>query len=275
VASFKGRLTEAAHLYATVARLAGAVGDTQCVAYVTASGALQHAYRGAEPPAIRLARRAKHLAAETRNPTATAWADYALGVVLQDHEPMRAFNLLEQAYLVASAGGNTYVPGVALSIATGILTRHSDPRQAAQFAAEVIGYWCRESHWAQQWVALCNAIDLLIRLGEDEAAATIRGALLASKTAVEPVGVEAARLQANAVELGRRLGPVRLAEATDRGAAMSDATAVAFATATLDRINGQGSPGLGPILSLARWPAMCVGRCTGSHGSAESDPRAI
>src|SRR5207245_1995527 len=103
---------------------------TQCVAYVTASGALQHAYRGDPEEAARLARRAKELAAETGNPTALAWADYALGVALQDVEPDRALVLLERAYTTGRAGHNTYIPGVALSVSAGLLTRHGDPRQA-------------------------------------------------------------------------------------------------------------------------------------------------
>jgi len=242
-ASFDGRFTDAANLYATVARLAERAGDIQCVAYVTASGALQHAYHGATSRATLLASRAKKLAMTTRNPTAIAWAHYALGVALQDNDPERALATLEQALTVAQSCGNTYIPGVALSVAGALVTRHNDPRRAARLVAEVIGYWSHESHWAQQWVALRTAISLLTRLGEDEAAATLYGALEASRTAMRPVGAEAELLDAVITAATGRLGAGRFAEAVARGAKLSDDDAVAFARAALDRVDHAAPPG--------------------------------
>lgn len=241
VASFDGRLTEAADLYSQVAALAEAVGDVHCVAYVTASGALQRAYAGATEPALRLARRAKKLAMATGNPTAIAWANYALGVALQDREPERALAALEQARAVARAGCNTYIPGVALGVSAELMTRHGDSHRAARLAAEVIDHWSYESHWAQQWTALRNLIGLLVRLGEHEAAAAMHAAFTASKTAIPAVGADAELLDANVAEIAHRLGADRFATATAVGTAMSDDDAVAFAMATLERIN-EASP---------------------------------
>jgi predicted ATPase/DNA-binding SARP family transcriptional activator len=236
VASFEGRLDDAASRYLTVARFAARVGDQYSVAYVTASCALQYAYQGSTARAMLLARRAKKLAVPTRNPTAIAWADYALGVALQDRDPERALATLEQARAVGQAGGNTYIPGVALSVAAAVMVRHGDPTRAARLTAEVIGYWSHESHWAQQWVALRTAVGLLTRLGEDEAAATLHGALLASRAAIQPVGAEAERLDAVVADLAERLGADRFAAAIARGATLSDDDAVAFAKTALEEV---------------------------------------
>jgi predicted ATPase/DNA-binding SARP family transcriptional activator len=238
VASYAGRFREAADLYATVARLGRSVGDAHCVAYVTASGALQHAYSGATDEAARLAGEAARLAKATGNPTAIAWADYALGVALQDRDPEPALAALQRARAVARAGRNTYIPGVALSVAVSLLTRHGDLRVASRLAAEVIDYWSHESHWAQQWTVMHHVIRLFTRLGEPTAAATLHGALCASRTAVQAVGVAADLLDAHVTELTRRLGADRFAAAATIGAAMSDDDAVAFARATLERLGG-------------------------------------
>jgi predicted ATPase/DNA-binding SARP family transcriptional activator len=247
VASFEGRLADAEDLYRQVAEFAEGVGDRYSVAYVTASRALQYAYQGRTARAILLAREAKELAATTLNPTAIAWADYALGVALQDHEPEGALAALEQARTIGTAGGNTYIPGVALSVAASVMVRHGDPYRAVSLTAEVIGYWSHESHWAQQWVALRTAVVLLTRHGQDDAAAALHGALRASRAAIPPVGAEAERLNAAVAELTSRMGADRFAAATARGAALSDDDAVAFARTALKRIDHARLPDRGRL----------------------------
>ncbi|HEX6357934.1 BTAD domain-containing putative transcriptional regulator [Actinophytocola sp.] len=236
VASFQGRFDEAATLYMTVAQFAERVGDQYSVAYVTASSALQYAYQGRTARAMLLAQRAHRLATATGNPTAIAWSDYALGVALQDRDPDRAVATLEQAREIGRSGGNTYLPGVALSVAAAIMVRHGDPYRAARLTAEVICYWSHESHWAQQWVALRTAVVLLTRARQDEAAATLYGALRSSRAAIPPVGAEAIRLAAAVAELTTRLDAGRFAAATARGATLSDDDAVAFARTSLERM---------------------------------------
>ncbi|MEV5718786.1 BTAD domain-containing putative transcriptional regulator [Amycolatopsis mediterranei] len=251
VASFRGRLTDAATLYAKVAQLAEQVGDTHCVAYVTASGALQHAYQGAAERAVVLAGQAGKLAMVTRNPTAIAWAHYALGVALQDREPERALATLRQAREVGRAGGNTYIPGVALSVAAALMTRHGDVDQAARLTAEVIDYWSHESHWAQQWVALRTAVSVLARSGEYEAAATLHGALVASDGAIRPIGAEAELSDAVVGAVAGRLGDETFTAAVTRGATLSDDDAVVFAKTALDRI-GRAGPAA-PAHGVVSW----------------------
>jgi predicted ATPase len=241
VASFEGRFLAAAKLYTTVADIAGSAGDTHCVAYVTASGSLQHAYLGDVDTALRLARRADTLAKLTGNPTALAWVGYALGVALQDREPEQALTALDTAFTVGRDGHNTYIPGVALSVAAGLMTRHGDPHRAALLAARVIDYWSHESHWAQQWVALRTVIGLLAKLGEDEAAAMVHSALQASTAAIQPAGADAALLDAVITTVEERLGADEFAAAVAKGRTMSDDDAVAFTKATLVRITRNGS----------------------------------
>lgn len=176
------------------------------------------------------------------NPTTTAWADYALGVALQDRDPRQALATLERARATALGGRNTYIPGVALGVSAALLTRLGDPHQAATLAAEVIDYWSHESHWAQQWTVLRNVIDLFTRLDEHEAAATIHGAFRASKTAIQAAGADAELLDNTVATLEETLGAKRFAAATARGDTMSDDDAVAFVMTTLSRINRADRP---------------------------------
>jgi hypothetical protein len=81
-----------------------------------------------------------------------------------------------------------------------------------------------------------HVIGLFTRVGEHMAAATLHGALTASRTAVQAVGAEAELLDSHVAELTRLLGPDRFAAATTRGTAMSDDDAVAYARATLERL---------------------------------------
>ncbi|MET0136388.1 MAG: AfsR/SARP family transcriptional regulator, partial [Kibdelosporangium sp.] len=247
LASFEGRYTDADQLYARVAKLAETVADDHCVAYVTASRALQKAYDGATPVAVALARRAGELAGDIGNPTAIAWADYTLAVALQDVEPQRSLDLLRRAHRTAGASGNTYIPGVALNVGTGILTQHGSPHQAGLLAVEAIRYWGGESHWTQQWVVASAIIQLLARVGDDEAAVTIHGALRVSGTAIQPAGREAERLHNTVVGLQQRLGIKCFARASARGASMSDDTAIAFAETALTRLNRTDPTGDWPV----------------------------
>ncbi|WP_233160602.1 BTAD domain-containing putative transcriptional regulator [Actinophytocola xanthii] len=235
VASFEDRLADAAHLYAVVAELAGRAGDDQCAAYVTASGALQHAYLGATAHAVSVARRAKKLAMATRNPTAIAWADCVLGVALRDSDPERALAILERANEVGRACGNAYIPGAALSASAAVTTRHDDPYRAARLVLETIGYWSRQNHRVQRWGVLRTAVILLTRFGDDVAAATLHGAVTASGAAVRPTGVDAELLEAAVAGIAERLGTERFAAATAHGAALPEEDVVALARVAVDR----------------------------------------
>lgn len=105
---------------------------------------------------------------------------------------------------------------------------------------QVIDRWQRAGNWTQQWITLQwitlrNVIDLLSRLGADEPAAVLCGALDASRNAASLFGADVDRLASTAAALRVRLGEQRYRRCLDRGAAMTDEGAVMFATAEIDR----------------------------------------
>ncbi len=235
VALFQGRLANAIDLYTAAADLAGDAGDTYFAAYATAGSSYAHSYRGDSRTAVELANRAKRLATSIANPTALAWADYALGEALLDQEPDRARQALDCAVVAARAARNRFVLGVALVSAGSLHTRHGDAAQAARLLGEAVDHWSQAGNWTQQWITLRHVIDLLIRLGAGARAAVLYGALTASTTATPAYGADADRLVTQAAVLRGELGPGRFSAAIARGAALGDDGAERCARAEIDR----------------------------------------
>ncbi len=233
VALFEGRLADAIDLYSAEAHLAGVAGDTYFTVYAIAGASLPRAYQGDRRKAVELAYRAKQLATAIANPTALAWADYALGEALLDQEPDRARQALDRAVAAARAARNRFVLGVALVSAGSLHTRHGDAAQAARLLGEAVDHWSQAGNWTQQWITLRNVIGLLIRQDALEQATVLYGALTASATATPAYGADADRLVTHAAVLRRALGAGRFSAAVARGAALGDNGAAPFASMAL------------------------------------------
>ncbi len=124
--------------------------------------------------------------------------------------------------------------GVALVSAASLRARHGDPYTACDLFSQVIDHWQRADNWTQQWITLRNVIDLLARLGADEPAAILCGALGASRSATPLFGADADRLASTSAALCGRLGERRHRDLLARGAAMTDDDAVMFVAAEID-----------------------------------------
>lgn len=183
--------------------------------------------------AAHLLGRNKRLATAIANPTMLAWAEYALGEALLDHEPDRARQALDRALVAARTAGNRFVLGVTLVSAASLHARHRGPHQALRLFDEAVDYWSQAGNWTQQWITLRNVIDLLVRLGAHEPAGVLYGALTASGTAAPPFGADADRLAAHGAALGTILGADRFAAALARGRALGDTEVVPFTRAAL------------------------------------------
>jgi predicted ATPase/DNA-binding SARP family transcriptional activator len=236
VALFEGRLDDAAQLYILAADLAEKAGDTYFAAYATAGSSLPRSYQGNTGDAVKLAHRAKQLAADIGNPTTLAWADYALGEALLDQQPDRAREALDRAVAAGRTAGNRFVLGVALVSAASLHARHGDLHQASRLFDEAIAYWSQAGNWTQQWITLRNVVDLLVRLDAAEPATVIYGALTASSTATPPYGADAQRLTAHAATLRARLGAAEFSAALARGKDLDEAEIVAFTRGALAQL---------------------------------------
>lgn len=235
VALFEGRLDEAVRCYDQMAHFAEAAGDTYGYAYAMANAALPLAYRSDEAGAVEAAHKARSIAVTANSPYVIAWADYVLGETLAIVNPGGAIVAVDAALATARDTRNRFLEGIALVSAASLRARHGDPSAALDLFGQVIDHWHRAGNWTQQWVTLRNVIDLFTRLGADEPAAILCGALGASRSAAPVFGADADRLASTSAALQARLGEPQHRRCLARGAAMTDDDAVLFAAAEIDR----------------------------------------
>jgi predicted ATPase/DNA-binding SARP family transcriptional activator len=235
VALFEGRLDEATRCYGQMAHFAEAAGDTHGYAYAMANAALPLAYRSDEAGAIEAACRARSIAVTAGSPHIIGWADYVFGEALANVDPCGAIAAVDAALATARETRNRFLEGIALVSAASLQARHGDPCAALPLFGQVIDHWHRAGNWTQQWTTLRNVIDLFARLGADEPAAILCGALGASRSAAPLFGADAGRLASTSTALRARLGEQQYRRCLACGAAMTDDDAVMFATAEINR----------------------------------------
>ncbi len=235
VALFQGRLDEAIGSYHEVVHLAEAAGDSYFGAFAMVAAALPLAYRSDRTSAVEAARRARSVAMTTANPYVMGWADYTLGEALAEVDPDEAIIAIDAALARSQATRNRFLAGVALVSAASIRARHGDPHGALPLFGQVIDHWQRTGNWTQQWITIRNLIDLFARVGVDEPAAVLCGALEVSRTAPGLFGADAERLTSTKAMLRSRLGDLRYRRCYARGAAMTDDAAVVLAATEITR----------------------------------------
>jgi len=230
VALFEGRLSEVDALAATVSRLPVPRGLAQMVELISP---LPAAYRGDLATAVQ---RAEELYANARTgdrAVLLGWTTYVLAEVLIDIDPDRAQALLLEALNEAAHTGDRYLTGAASVAAAAVTGRHGDPAAAAHLFLDVIGHWSDLGDWLHQWTTLRNVVNLLVRVGRDQDAAVLHGALTARENAAPIYGEDAERMAAARDLLESRLGNARLAELSYRGRLLADADVVALARTAL------------------------------------------
>jgi hypothetical protein len=226
VAMFEGRLEDSAAASQQVAELARRDGDHFHAVVGLGNLAVARGYSGDTSTAVETARASRDEAERSGSPSALAWSAYASGEVIAATNPKDALTFLDRAVELADTVEAHFIRGVALLSATSLRARHGDPSIASHALVRIIDHWEQAGNWRQQWVTLRSAVELLARLGNDEAAATVLGAIDAHDAA-NIYGADAERLSVLQAELGTRLGPLadeRLAE----GHAISPADVVAF-----------------------------------------------
>jgi predicted ATPase/DNA-binding SARP family transcriptional activator len=247
VALFEGRLADAERIFGDLAREAGDAGDGYLRTLAVWNLAFVRAYAGDTEGAVALATQARRQAHALGSPTMIAWATYSEAEVLLDADPERALALLDEAIASARAIGSQYLVGVALISQASVQARHGDPVRALLRFQDVLAHWHDAGGWTQLWVAMRSIVSLLTRVGADEAAAVLYGALRASATAAPAYGADAERLAAAAETLAERLGRERLDKAIRRGGTLGDDEAVAHAAAAI----GEVATGVPPVRPAA------------------------
>lgn len=230
-ALFNGDLAEARELGRRAAELAETVGDDYQALISRVTENLALAYGGETDTAIEQAEAVLGAVMGSDCPSARAWGLYHLGETQLDRDPDRALALVDEGEARAATVGNTFLLGVAGTSATTLRARHGDPRAAVRRFPDLIDLWDRAGNWTQQWTMLRSLITTLVRLGRDDPAAVLYGALQASPTAAPLFGADAERMASALGTMEDRAGRDQVAAWVDRGRGLRDHEVVQLARA--------------------------------------------
>ena len=209
-ALFDGDLAEAERLATEISRLVerGALGGFGDVA--RSLEALVPTYRGDVATGLRRAEQMQARSERAGAHVPAAWAKYLRGEAVLDTDPVLAGTLLREAVTVARRDGDGYLDGVALVSLASLHSRHGEVPDAVTTFREVVEHWHRVGDWTHQWTTVRGVVDLLVRLGRDEEAAVLLGAVRSRTTSAEVFGDDAARLRDAEGVLAARLGAAAL-----------------------------------------------------------------
>ena len=218
--------------------LARVVGDTTHQAREHAARALALGYLGQLDTAHAELAAATSLATTAGNPTVEAFCDYVAGELRIETAPKEALPLFERARSVSRLIGNRYLAAIAGVSAVSCAARIGDPARALEGYGELLDYFERTGSRAQQWTTVRTVIETLTRLGRDESAAILHGALTTSPSAPPLIGRDAIRMHDAASTLAGRLGHEHFEHLAAQGASLGDEAAIAYALRSVDKLGG-------------------------------------
>lgn len=160
---------------------------------------------------------------------------YARAERLVENDPDRALGLLDRSEALARQVGNHFVRAVAGISSTTIRARVGAPSSALPRFKELIEHLESLGNRTQLWTMVRSLIQVLVEVGEHEAAAVLHGALETSATAVAPFGPDHERLQRTAAAVAEHAGADALEAWKQRGHVMGDQEAMAYALTAIDR----------------------------------------
>lgn len=240
VALYEGCLDDAIAHADQRLELADALGQPYHRALAGVSRVLALRYRGDGTEAVDAAAEARRDAEACGNHTARAWALYSGGEALLDSAPEEAAALLEQAVDAARRVDRRFIEGVTLVSLASLHGRLGRTDRALELFRETIAHWRALGVYTQQLTTLRNLVELLVRVGADEPAAVLHGAVTAGAT--PSFGVEAQRLEDARSELETRLGSDVVDDAAEQGRRLGPAEMVDRALAELDELVAATSP---------------------------------
>jgi hypothetical protein len=175
-------------------------------------------------------------AIESGSPTALAQADYARALSLQTIDPHRALALFERSVEHAEAVGNRWIRAFALTESLWIRARLGEAAEVLSRYRDVVDTWFRGSDWANQRLTLRYVFAILERVGHDEVAAMLYGALEeAGVMEALPLEPSTADEFAHAAErLAARLGEPAFGDAVERGRVLRDEELIRFVLREID-----------------------------------------
>lgn len=161
------------------------------------------------------------------SPTDRGFLEYGAGEIEIDARPAVAAEHLHRAVELSATAGCVYLGGIARVSLSSVLARHGDPVAALEAFDEVVSWWLARADRTHLVTTLRNLVGLLVRVGLDDAAAELWGAVAAAGST--SYGAERERLEQAREVLEGRLGAGAFAERSDVGATRDPETAAARA----------------------------------------------
>ena len=235
-ALYEGRLDDCRRLCDEAITAADRDGDTYFVHWMAMHRVLTLVYGGQREEALQAALAQREIAEQVGNPSQRAWTRYGHAEACGDADSETALRLLEEVIELAEPVRGHFLVGVARVAITSLLARHRSPREALSSFPDLIGHWRRLGDWTHQWTTLRNLVPLLVRLGADEPAALLSGALRAADTGGPAYGDDAVRLAEADEALIARLGADTFHALVERGGAMGGEEAITLARTSISEI---------------------------------------
>ncbi len=214
-AFYEGRLGDLGPLAERQALLAERLDQPYYRAFAEVLRVPRHSYQDEHDAAQQALPALDAAAQEAGNPTMQAFAHYTRGEVHLDVDPASATDAFEQAVALARQVENALIEGVSLVSLASLLGRRGETEHATRLFREVVMHWRRLGDHTHQLTTLRNLVDLLARVGADDAAAEVYGAVTAEQ--VPTFGLEAKRLADAWARVSARLGQVAADQAVQRG----------------------------------------------------------
>ena len=227
---YLGRVDEALAWMDQVVASAHASGSSARLAHALYMRSVAETSVGRTVRGAVLAGEAQAAARTSLSPTASAQADYALGLALEGTEPAESLQLLRHAAITAATAGNRWVEAFAATEVWWLEARTGELRQALTGSGAVIDTWQRGGDWANLWLSLRHVVGLLQQIGDDRAAAVLHGALdAAGATHALPFEPSDAEHLTDIVEqLRTQLGSETFERAATDGSAMPEPELIAY-----------------------------------------------
>jgi predicted ATPase/DNA-binding SARP family transcriptional activator len=241
VASFRGRLPEAARWARRSAALAREAGDVETELFARLDLLLHAAYSGDDEQAAQHEAAMVALLSPSPSPTMLAFLAYGRGERRAERGDPDAAAHLRQAIDLAEQVDCRFVAGIARhTLLTSAARGRGDPARFLVSLRPLIEHWHTFGAWTHLWIAVRALAETLSRLGRHHDVAILLGALHASPRATPVYGADAAREEAVERAARAALGPA-FTVAKAEGARLGDVGAVARALA-LTRAGPMGIP---------------------------------
>jgi predicted ATPase/DNA-binding winged helix-turn-helix (wHTH) protein len=146
---------------------------------------------GAYDQAEALIAHSREAGRRTGSPTDLAYSSVAAGFAAQDDESaLEAFAIADR---LARSAGNRWLSAFARTESSGLLVHQGRISEGCKGLADVVDVWYRGGEWAQQWHTLTRCVIALDRIGQQEVAAELLGAIELHTTMGGPPFMQALR----------------------------------------------------------------------------------